>query len=29
MKSFVNKYNWEGVNYPPGKDDWKNFEKIM
>ena len=25
--SFINKYNWEGVNYPPVKGDWKNIEK--
>ena len=24
---FINKYNWEGINYPSGKDDWKKFEK--
>ena len=21
------KYNWKGINYPTGKDDWKMFEK--
>ena len=26
---FINKYNWEGVNYPSVKDDWKNLKKIM
>ena len=26
-KHFINKYNWEGINYPCDKDDWKNFEK--
>ena len=26
-KPFINKYNWEGINYPTKKDDWKNFEK--
>ena len=20
-------YNWEGINYPPGKNDWKKFVK--
>ena len=20
-KSFINKYNWKGINYPTGKDD--------
>ena len=24
---FINKYNWEGVNYPSIIDDWKTFEK--
>ena len=23
----MNKYNWEGMNYPSEKDDWKKFEK--
>ena len=23
----INKYNWEGTNYPSEKDDWKRFEK--
>ena len=23
----MNKYNWEGINYPSQKDGWKNFEK--
>ena len=27
IKPFINKYNWEGINFPSGKDDWKNFEK--
>ena len=27
IKSFINKYDWEGMSYPSGKDDWKNFEK--
>ena len=22
-----NKYNWEGINYPSRKDDWKKFER--
>ena len=26
-KPFVNKYNWEGVNFSSKKDDWKKFEK--
>ena len=27
IKPFINKYNWEGINFPPEKDDWKKFEK--
>ena len=27
MKSFINKYNWEGINFPSEKDDWKNLSK--
>ena len=27
IKSFVNKYNWEGINYPSEKVDWKKIEK--
>ena len=27
IKSFINKYNWEGINFPSEKDDWKKFEK--
>ena len=26
-KSFVNKYNWEEINYASEKDDWKKLEK--
>ena len=26
-KPFINKYNWEGINYPSQIDDWKMFEK--
>ena len=25
IKPFINKYNWEGINYPSEKDDWKKF----
>ena len=24
---FINKYNWEEINYPLKADDWKRFEK--
>ena len=27
IKPFINKYNWEGKNFPFKKDDWKKFEK--
>ena len=27
IKPFVNKYNWEGINYPSKIDEWKTFEK--
>ena len=22
----INEYNWEGINYPKEKDDWKKFK---
>ena len=27
IKPFINKYNWEKINYPSKIDDWKTFEK--
>ena len=27
IKSFINKYNLEGINVPSEKDDWKKFEE--
>ena len=27
IKLFINKYNWEGINFLSEKDDWKQFEK--
>ena len=27
IKPFINKYNWEGTNYPSKIGDWKTFEK--
>ena len=27
-KTFINRYNLEGINFPSEKDDWKTFEKI-
>ena len=26
-KPFIDKYNWEGINYASEKNDWKTFEK--
>ena len=26
-KPFIEKYNWEGIDYLSGKGDWKKFEK--
>ena len=28
VKPFINKYNWEGINFPSEKDDWKNNQTI-
>ena len=27
IKPFINEYNWEEINFPSEKDDWKKFEK--
>ena len=27
IKPFISKYNWEGINYPSEKDDWKKIDK--
>ena len=27
LKMFINKYNWEGINYQSKLDDWKRFQK--
>ena len=27
IKPFINKYKWEGINFPSDKDDWKRFWK--
>ena len=27
IKPFINKYNWEGINYPSKINDWKRFKK--
>ena len=28
IKIFINKYNWEEINFPSGKDEWKKLRKI-
>ena len=28
IQHFINKYNWERVNFPSEKDNWKKLEKI-
>ena len=27
IKHFINKYKWEGINFPSEKDDWRKLEK--
>ena len=27
IKSFVNKYNWEGINFPSNQNHWKRFKE--
>ena len=27
LKPFINKYNWEGINFAPEKDDWRKLQK--
>ena len=27
IKALINRCNWEGINFPSEKDDWKRFEK--
>ena len=27
IEPFIDKYNWQGINYPSEKDDWKKIEK--
>ena len=29
IKPFMNKYNWEKINYPSKINDWKKFKKII
>ena len=27
LKYYINKYNWEGINFPAGSKEWQKFEK--
>ena len=27
MKLYINKYNWEGIDFPAGPKEWKKFEQ--
>ena len=27
LKSYINKYNWKGIDFPAGPKDWIKFEK--
>ena len=27
IQQCISKYNWEGINFPSERDDWKKFEK--
>ena len=27
LKPYINKYNWEGIDFPAGPKEWKKFEK--
>ena len=27
IKPFINKHNWQGINFPSEKDDWKKIDK--
>ena len=27
LKAYINKYNWEGIEFPEGPKDWKKFER--
>ena len=29
IKSFINKYNWKGINYPSKINNWKRLRKII
>ena len=27
LKPYINKYNWEGINFPAGSNEWRKFEQ--
>ena len=27
LKLYINKYNWEGIDFPAGQKEWKKFER--
>ena len=27
LKPYINKYNWEGINFPAGSKEWQKFEQ--
>ena len=27
LKPYINRYNWEGIEFPAGPKDWKKFER--
>ena len=27
LKAYINKYNWEGINFPAGSKEWQKFEQ--
>ena len=29
IKSFIDKCNWKGTNYPSRKNDWKKYDKSL
>ena len=29
LKPYINKYNWEGRNFPAGSKEWQKFEKMI
>ena len=28
LKPYINKYNWEGIDFPTGSKEWQKFEQI-